>query len=49
MFTGLENEKKINYKCLSEIRCKVYTVLHLILYVKIKNIIPKKMYLTEGI
>ena len=52
MFTGLqslEHEKKIKYKCLNEMKCKVYTALHLVLLVKMKNIIPNKIYLTIGI
>ena len=49
MFTGLEHEKMIKYKCLNEMKCQIYNVLHLVLLVKMKNIIPKKIYLTVGI
>ena len=50
MFTGLEHEKKkTKYKCLNKMKCKVYTVLHLVLLVKMKNIILNKIYLMVGI
>ena len=45
----LEHENKIKYKCINETKCKVYTVLHLVLLVKKKNLIPKKIYLMVGI
>ena len=38
--------KKIMCKCLNEMKCQVYTVLRLVLLVKMKNIIPNKIYLT---
>ena len=46
MFTGLEHEKKDKVQVPQR---KVYTVLHLVLLVKVKNIIPNKIYLTVGI
>ena len=45
MFMGLEHEKKIKYKCLQEMECSVCTLLHLVLLVKVKNIILNKIYL----
>ena len=45
MFTDLlfttEDMKKIKFH--DEMKCKVYTVLHLFLFVKMKNIIPNKI------
>ena len=50
MFTGLEHEKKKkDKKCLNEMKCYIYTVLDLVLLVKMKNIILKKIYLTQGL
>ena len=49
MFKGLEHKKKMKAKCLNEMKCQIYTVLHSILLVKMKNIIPNKIYLTVGI
>ena len=50
MFTGLlfttkdmKKKKKIKDKCFNEIKCWVYTVLHLVLFVKMKNIITNKI------
>ena len=47
MFKGLlfttEDKKKIKYKWLNEMKCQVYTILHLVLLVKMKNIIPDKI------
>ena len=45
---AFNKKKKIKYKCLNEIKCYVYTVLHLVLLVKMNNKIPNKIYLTVG-
>ena len=43
---GLEHEKKkkkMKCKYLNEMKCYVYTILDLVLVVKMKNIIPNKI------
>ena len=39
-FNHWRHDKKTKYKSFSEMKCWVYNVLHLVLLVKIKNIIP---------
>ena len=41
-FHHRRHEKKMKHKCLNEMKCYVNTVLHLILLLKKKNIIPTK-------
>ena len=49
MFTGLEHEKKDKVEVPQRNKMLVYNILHLVLLVKMKNIIPNKRYLTVGI
>ena len=50
MFTGLEPEKKKKKVHVAHRnKLKKNTVLHLVLFVKMENIIPNKIYLTAGI
>ena len=42
LFTS-EYMKKIKYKYLNEMKCKVYIAPHLVLLVKMKNIISNKI------
>ena len=44
VLSDFEHEKKIKYKCLNQMKCKVSTVLHLVLLIKMKNIILNKIY-----
>ena len=42
-FLPLKRWKKMRCKCLYKMKCQLYTVLHLALLVKMKNIIPNKI------
>ena len=41
-FHHWRHDKKIKCKCFNEMKCWVYTVLHLVLFLKIKNINLKR-------
>ena len=52
MITGIEHQKKKDKdkdKVFQRNEMQIYTVLHLVLLVKMKNIIPNKIYLTVSI